>query len=74
MSRTMRQANAAGLLARRRRVPECTPLFMRMMTWTRGSNARREGTLWQRRMRTLALRLPKGRPRLDRSGAPMKRG
>jgi hypothetical protein len=33
-----------------------------------------EGRLWQRRMRTLALRLPKGRTRRDRSGAPMKRG
>lgn len=35
---------------------------------------RQAGTLWQRRMRSLALRLPKGRVRRDRSGAPMKRG
>lgn len=35
--------------------------------------ARQEGTLWQRKMRTLALRLPKGRTRRSRSGAPMKR-
>ena len=33
----------------------------------------RKGTLWERKMRTLALRLPKGRVRRDRSGAPMKR-
>ena len=33
-----------------------------------------EGTLWKRKMRSLALRLPKGRRRRDRSGAPMKRG
>ncbi|MBI4003797.1 MAG: hypothetical protein HY353_02135 [Candidatus Omnitrophica bacterium] len=36
--------------------------------------SRQEGTLWQRRMRTLALRLPKGKTRRDRSGAPRKRG
>lgn len=35
---------------------------------------RQEGMLWQRKMRTLALRLHKGHPRRDRSGAPMKRG
>lgn len=35
---------------------------------------RQEGTLWQRRMRTLALRLPEHRTRRDRSGAPRKRG
>jgi hypothetical protein len=35
---------------------------------------RQEGLLWQRRMRTLALRLPKGKTRRDRSGAPRKRG
>lgn len=40
----------------------------------RRANARQAGTLWQRKMRTLALRLPKGRVRRDRSGAPMKRG
>ena len=35
---------------------------------------RQEGTLWQRKMHTLALRLPKGKTRHDRSGAPRKRG
>jgi hypothetical protein len=40
----------------------------------RRSGARAEGTLWQRRMRSLAVRLPKGRARRDRSGSPMKRG
>lgn len=33
-----------------------------------------EGTLWRRKMRTLAMRLSKRRMRRDRSGAPMKRG
>ena len=37
------------------------------------SSSRQPGTLWQRKMRTLALRRPKGRTRRDRSGAPMKR-
>jgi len=41
---------------------------------TRRASARQEGTLWQRRMHTLALRLPRRRTRRDRSGAPMKRG
>ena len=31
------------------------------------------GTLWQRRMQSVALRLPKRRVRRDRSGAPMRR-
>lgn len=35
---------------------------------------RQEGTLWQRKMRTLALRLSEGEFRRDRSGAPMRRG
>ena len=35
---------------------------------------RQEGTLWQRKMHTLALRLPKGRTRRHSSGAPMKHG
>ena len=39
----------------------------------RVGGARAEGTLWQRKMRTLALRLSKRRPRRDRSGAPRKR-
>ena len=41
--------------------------------WRTG-NARQEGTLWQRKMRTLALRLSEGQFRRDRSGAPMRRG
>jgi hypothetical protein len=36
--------------------------------------AGRPGTLWQRKMRSLALRLSERRVRRDRSGAPMKRG
>ncbi len=40
---------------------------------TRRASVRQEGTLWQRKMRTLALRLPKSRARRDRSGAPRKR-
>lgn len=40
----------------------------------RRATARQDGTLWQRKMRTLALRLTKGRARRDRSGASMKRG
>ena len=40
----------------------------------RGAQARAAGTLWQRKMHTLALRMPKGRTRRDRSGAPRKRG
>jgi hypothetical protein len=40
----------------------------------RGAKARQEGKAWQRRMRSLALRRPRGRVRRDRSGAPMKRG
>jgi hypothetical protein len=49
----------------------------RTTPWTvkqRTGNARQEGTLWQRRMRTLALRLSEGQVRRDRSGAPMRRG
>ncbi len=41
---------------------------------TRRAGARQEGTLWRRKMHTLALRMPKGRTRRDRSGAPRKRG
>ena len=40
----------------------------------RRAKPRQEGLLWQRKMRTLALRLPKGKTRRDRSGAPRKRG
>lgn len=40
----------------------------------RPAGARAEGMLWQRKMRSLAMRLPKGRARRDRSGSPMKRG
>ena len=40
----------------------------------RGGTLRAEGVLWQRKMRSLATRRPKGRIRRDRSGAPMKRG
>ncbi len=40
----------------------------------RRASARTEGTLWQRRMRSLAMRLPKGRTHRDRSGSPIKRG
>ncbi|MBI4341060.1 MAG: hypothetical protein HY598_02115 [Candidatus Omnitrophica bacterium] len=38
------------------------------------NSARQPGTLWQRKMRTLALRRPKGRTRRHSGGAPMKRG
>ena len=41
---------------------------------SRRAGPRQEGMLWQRKMQSLALRLPKGRTRRDRSGAPMKRG
>jgi hypothetical protein len=43
-------------------------------TTQRRGNARQEGTLWQRKMRTLARRLSVGQFRRDRSGAPMRRG
>ena len=39
----------------------------------RRSGARQEGTLWQRKMRTLATKLSEHQRRFDRSGAPMKR-
>ena len=41
---------------------------------TTQKRAGRPGTLWQRKMRSLALRLSKQQVRRDRSGAPMKRG
>ncbi len=41
---------------------------------TRKSREQQPGTLWQRKMRTLALRLSRRGTRRDRSGSPMKRG
>ena len=43
-------------------------------TVTPRTGVRQPGTLWQRKMRTLALRLSVGQCRRDRSGAPMKHG
>ena len=43
-------------------------------TRVRPCGARQEGLGWQRKMRSLSLRLSKGQRRRDRSGAPMKRG
>lgn len=40
---------------------------------SRRGTARQEGTLWQRKMRTLATKLSERQRRWDRSGAPMKR-
>ncbi len=40
---------------------------------SRRGTARQEGTLWQRKMRTLSTRLTVNQRRRDRSGAPMKR-
>lgn len=42
------------------------------MPYARGP--KQAGKLWQRKMQSLALRLPKRRSRRDRSGVPMKRG
>ena len=52
----------------------CETSAMRWRKKTRVCGGRQEGTEWKRRMKTLALRLPKGRVRRYRSGAPMKRG
>ena len=41
---------------------------------SRPAVARQEGTLWQRKMRTLATKRSENQRRRDRSGAPMKRG
>jgi hypothetical protein len=41
---------------------------------TRIGKLHQEGLEWQRKMRTLALKLPKGRARRSRSGTPMKKG
>jgi hypothetical protein len=39
-----------------------------------GGGARQEGTLWRRKMQSLALRLSKRTLRRHASGAPMKHG
>ena len=39
-----------------------------------GGGARQEGTLWQQKMQSLALRISKRRLRRHASGAPMKHG
>lgn len=49
----------------------------RTAPWTvkqQTGSTRHEGASWQRKMRTLALRLSEGQGRRDRSGAPMRRG
>ncbi len=46
----------------------------RRPTRARRAKILQEGRTWQRKMHSLALRLPKRRARRDRSGAPMKRG
>ena len=54
--------------------PPVTDGVLRLVPRRVRCGPRQEGMLWQRRMRTLALRLPKGKVRRDRSGAPRKRG
>ena len=59
-------------------VDHAAPAAQSSMSWsakTRGNSSEQQpGTLWRRKMRTLALRLSKRGARRDRSGAPMKRG
>lgn len=59
-------------------VDHAAPAAQSSMSWSaktrRSGSEQQPGTLWQRKMRTLALRLSKRGTRRDRSGSPMKRG
>ena len=56
------------------RAPVCSCGCMPWVRTTRATRVAQAGYEWRRKMHSLALRLPKGRTRRDRSGAPMKRG
>ncbi len=61
--------------SRKARVPRWTTKTLKPSARARKAKGeRQEGRLWEQKMQSVALRLPQGRARRDRSGAPMKHG